>query len=139
MELLKIFVYGSLKPGEINYNYYCDGKVIEIIEANIRGKLFDLPLGYPAAVEGEGKIEGFLYTFHQLDILASIDELEGYQASRSLNENEYYRKVVPIYDSKDGFLTEAWTYFMTPEKVKQTGGIPLFSTYWSRETSQFFR
>ena len=139
MKLLKVFVYGSLKPGEINYNHYCSGKVIESQKAQIQGQLFDLSLGYPAAIEAKGTVEGFLLTFESVSILASLDELEDYQPDRSLEENEYYRKLIPIYDSLNEFLTEAWTYFMTPTKVKQLGGIPLPSGCWRRENSQFYQ
>jgi len=26
---IRVFVYGTLKPGEVNYQRYCEGKVID--------------------------------------------------------------------------------------------------------------
>ncbi|NET53980.1 MAG: gamma-glutamylcyclotransferase, partial [Merismopedia sp. SIO2A8] len=42
----KVFVYGTLKPGEVNYDQYCASKVVEEIRAIAFGELFDLPIGY---------------------------------------------------------------------------------------------
>ncbi len=33
-EELRVFVYGTLKPGEANYQKYCAGKVVEAKRAN---------------------------------------------------------------------------------------------------------
>ncbi len=85
--MFKVFVYGTLKPREINYSYYCQGKVIEEIRAFISGQLYHLPVfGYPAAIPGEGKIEGFLLTFADNRFLADLDELEDYEEGKPIKK-----------------------------------------------------
>lgn len=42
--LVKVFVYGTLKPGESNYQRYCDrSSVVESQRAIALGQLFALP------------------------------------------------------------------------------------------------
>ncbi|MDJ0725329.1 MAG: gamma-glutamylcyclotransferase [Prochloraceae cyanobacterium] len=128
--MLKFFVYGTLKPGEINYKLYCQGLVVEEKLALTKGLLFDLSLGYPAMMEGEGWIKGYLLTFKEKSILDTLDRLEDYQEKRSPSENEYYRKLIAIYNPELIEIGQAWGYFMNSEKIKQFQGIRLFSGCW---------
>ena len=45
MDLLKLFVYGTLKRGHWNHDAFCEG-VLEIREAEVRGRLYEGP-GFP--------------------------------------------------------------------------------------------
>jgi gamma-glutamylcyclotransferase (GGCT)/AIG2-like uncharacterized protein YtfP len=45
-ELLRVFVYGTLKQGFINHERYCSG-VLSIEPAAIRGRLYEHSCGYP--------------------------------------------------------------------------------------------
>jgi gamma-glutamylcyclotransferase (GGCT)/AIG2-like uncharacterized protein YtfP len=128
---IKVFVYGTLKPSEANYQQYCAGKVIQEIRAYTWGQLFDLPLGYPAMTEGNSQVEGFLLTFASSLILESLDKLEDYQPQRSPQENEYDRRLIPIYCLAGESLGQAWGYLMSRERVKQLGGISLNSGWWT--------
>jgi gamma-glutamylcyclotransferase (GGCT)/AIG2-like uncharacterized protein YtfP len=128
--MLDIFVYGTLKPGEINYQIYCHQVAIASQIAYARGQLFDLPLGYPAMTVGNNWIEGYVLTFAQEDILVSLDILEEYDEKRSPQENEYYRSRILVYAPSKQPLKEAWSYLMTPEKVKQLKGLLLPSGFW---------
>ncbi len=133
MKQIDIFVYGTLKPGEKNYQFYCEGKVIQETPAYTWGHLYNLPLGYPAMTEGNNKIEGYLLTFDNPNILASLDELEDYHPERSPESNEYYRQQVPVYSLADDFLGSAWSYFMSLEKIRQLQGISLDTSYWNSQ------
>ncbi|MGF1487705.1 MAG: gamma-glutamylcyclotransferase [Prochloraceae cyanobacterium] len=130
--MLKFFVYGTLKPGEINYNIYCKDLVIEEKLALAKGILYDLPLGYPAIIEGEGWVKGYLLTFKDKSISNTLDALEDYQPGRSPLENEYYRKLITVYNPKQIQIGLAWGYFMTWEKVKKFKGIKNLSGCWNR-------
>jgi len=44
--LLKLFVYGTLKRGYWNYNRFCQG-VLSVEAAVVRGRLYELPAGFP--------------------------------------------------------------------------------------------
>lgn len=48
-ERLSLFVYGTLKRGERNHDRFCGG-FASIEEGTVRGRLYDLPFGFPALV-----------------------------------------------------------------------------------------
>ena len=52
---LRLFVYGTLKPGFDNHNRYCRG-VRSMEEAQIEGRLFQMPTGYPVLRLPVGRI-----------------------------------------------------------------------------------
>ena len=134
---LKVFVYGTLKPGEVNYRRYCAKKVIETKPAIAFGQLFDLPLGYPAMTLGESPVQGFLLTFADPTILSILDELEDYDPHRRPEENEYYRQQLEIYDVAGQELGIAWVYLMTVELIQQLDGILVPSGAWSGYVDTF--
>jgi len=47
--LLTLFFYGTLKRGHANHDRFCRG-YLYVEEATVRGRLYDLPFGYPALV-----------------------------------------------------------------------------------------
>ena len=128
---LKVFVYGTLKPGEANFSAYCNGYVEFQQKAYTKGVLYDLPFGYPAMTEGENKIAGVLLIFNDDRILNNLDRLEGYQSELPDDSNEYYRRLVPVYNLSEQFIAHAWTYFMTPQKVQRYGGKRVQSNFWT--------
>ncbi len=127
---LRVFVYGTLKPGEVNYQRYCAGKVREEKSAIAFGNLFNLPLGYPAMTPGESIVRGFLLTFTDSTILTILDELEDYKPNRIPEENEYYRQEIETYDLDRKSLGLAWIYLMTFTQVQRFGGILISSGCW---------
>jgi gamma-glutamylcyclotransferase (GGCT)/AIG2-like uncharacterized protein YtfP len=50
-----MFFYGTLKRGHANHDLYCRG-YLHAQEATVRGRLYDLPSGYPALVVPEGDV-----------------------------------------------------------------------------------
>lgn len=134
-DLIRVFVYGTLKPGESNYQRYCAGKVLEAKRAIAFGQLFSLPLGYPAMTEGESPVEGFLLSFPDETILHHLDWLEDYYPHQSAAENEYNRQQIETYNLDFAPLGSAWGYLMTPERVRACGGVLLPDGWWSAEIS----
>lgn len=121
---LQVFVYGTLKPGEANYQYYCAGKLLSEVPAYTKGRLFALPAGYPALTVGDDRVEGFLLSFIKEDALAALDQLEGY------HEGYYNRQKQSIYDLQHNLLGEAWLYLMTFSQIKALGGTLVLSGSW---------
>jgi gamma-glutamylcyclotransferase (GGCT)/AIG2-like uncharacterized protein YtfP len=128
---LKVFVYGTLKPGEANYQYYCAGKVVEEKPAIAYGQLYNLPLGYPAMTLGESPVQGFLLTFAGPSVLTILDELEDYDPHRLPQENEYERQQIEIYNLSGQSLGLAWVYLMTLDQIQRLEGVVLPSGWWS--------
>ncbi len=129
--LVRVFVYGTLKPGEANYQKYCAGQVTDVKRAVTLGKLFALPMGYPAMTPGGDSVHGYLLSFADLGILDALDDLEDYQPARQMSANLYYRQQVEISDLQELSLGKAWAYFMSLERVSQLKGVALLDGCWS--------
>ena len=128
---LRVFVYGTLKPDEANYQKYCAGKVLDATPAIALGELFALPMGFPAMTLGDRPVYGYLLSFTNPEILMALDELEDYQPARDSSENLYYRQMIEIYDQHGRSLGCAWVYLMTKESVCQLEGVVLTDGCWN--------
>lgn len=127
---LRVFVYGTLKPGEVNYQRYCQGKVLDAKSAIALGTLFNLSLGYPAMTLGDNIVRGFALTFPDSTILSLLDDLEDYNPNRIPEENEYYRQEIEIYDLDGKSLGFAWAYLMTLPQIQRFSGTLISSGCW---------
>lgn len=130
-KLIRVFVYGTLKPGESNYQYYCKGKTVAEIPAYTWGQLYHLPIGYPGMTQGNNKVMGWLLSFEDKQILASLDLLEDYQEWRVSQLNEYNREKLPIYNLAGDSLGKAWCYVMSLAKVLEKKGILVEDEQWN--------
>ncbi|NJR64240.1 MAG: gamma-glutamylcyclotransferase [Leptolyngbyaceae cyanobacterium CRU_2_3] len=133
-ELLKLFVYGTLKPGESNYEAYCAGQAVEVQEAIAYGELFDLPFDYPAMTAGDRPVYGYILSFSNAAILDDLDELEGYSSEPSLTPNEYEREEIEVFSLDGRSLGSAWVYLMSVEQAIEIGGILLADGRWTGKT-----
>jgi len=152
---LAVFVYGSLQPGGRNWARYCEGKVVEMKPARVKGRLYRLGDGFPGLVVEEAGsremqnakcktqngqldtlkwVKGWWMQLKDEEALAGFDQLENYQKGRVPEENDYQRIRVMCYAEKGGKglepLAEAWTYVMTPERVDLDGGVEVPSGQW---------
>ncbi|MEH1792685.1 gamma-glutamylcyclotransferase family protein [Nostoc sp.] len=128
---VRVFVYGTLKPGEANYKKYCADKVVDVKKAFVEGKLFALPMGYPAMTLGDSKVYGYLLSFSNPIILNQLDVLENYQIARQAPEKLYNRQIIEVYELQSLFLGWAWVYLMTLEQIDQFGGFLQPDGWWS--------
>jgi len=129
---MKVFVYGTLKPGERNYRRYCQGKVADACPAIAKGQLFALPAGYPAMTAGVEDVYGFVLTFPSTAVLGDLDRLEDYDSLRPPEQNEYQRQEIEIFDRDRQPLGTAWAYLMLRDRINSLGGISLPNGYWGR-------
>lgn len=130
--LLKVFVYGTLKPGGLYWYRFCEGKVLGTQPAKVRGQLYQLEAGYPALLpgwEGEGAnaarevwAHGFVLTLADPDALEGLDQLEGYQEGRAPGHNEYQRVRTEVRLLPEDSPCEAWIYIMSATSIRQQGG-----------------
>lgn len=127
---LRVFVYGTLKPGKIYYQKYCEGRAIETQAAIALGKLFALPFGYPAMTEGEDAVHGFVLSFTDRSIMTELDELEGYQAGRSIDQNDYERKWIEVFNPSFESMGWVWAYVMHFDRIESQAGIYLATGEW---------
>lgn len=130
---LRVFVYGTLKPGEVNYRRYCEGKVLAAVPAIARGRLFHLCLGYPGMTAGDEAVYGVVLSFGDRRILADLDRLEDYDPQREPADNEYQRCKIDVTDLAGQALGTVWTYQMSLDKVRLFQGVYLPEGVWSSD------
>ncbi len=116
---LRLFVYGTLQPGGYYYRQYCHGRTKAERPARVRGFLYELASGYPAAIHGQRWVYGWLLSFVGSDDLwPLLDAVEDYRADRPLEQNEYYRTRVEAFTVwGEESLGEVWTYLMTEQRL----------------------
>ncbi len=132
MNWTEVFVYGTLKPGEYNYQCYCQGEMIQTQTAIAYGQLFQLPMGYPAMIAAEGVVYGMILSFPHPAILQALDQLEDYDPYRRPEDNEYQRQQIQTYTVDHQPLRTVWAYLMTSESIRRfPGAILIPSGCWS--------
>lgn len=130
--MTRVFVYGTLKPGEAFYQQYCAPHVVEAAPALAQGCLFHLPQGYPAMALGSGWVTGALLTLSSEAAIAPIDDFEDYDPTLSAADNLYVRQMHPVFSVERQPLGSAWAYIMAAERVRQYQGIPIATGTWSQ-------
>lgn len=76
--LNRVFVYGTLKVDGCNHGIV-QPFVKSICAATMRGIIYDLPVGYPAAIDGDGQVIGQVIELNDVEAaLAVLDRLEDY-------------------------------------------------------------
>lgn len=112
-----VFVYGTLKPGGMYHQQFCEPYLKKSRPAQVRGLLYDLPtLGYPAMTLGIGWVKGYWFTLDGA-AMAGLDYLEGYSPPGAENfpqhdEEAYTRLRTTVFDLAGLPMGEAWVYVM---------------------------
>lgn len=127
---LQFFVYGTLKPGERWFETYCEPYLIESYEAMAPGRIYHLPVGYPAMTLERGWVRGVWLTFADDRVLAPLDDLEGYDPNRP-QDSEYWRIRHAVFAATGEPLTEAWLYVMPRDRVEALAGQWLPGGHWT--------
>lgn len=139
MARLNLFVYGSLKRGYEYHERFCGGAA-SVTEATVRGRLYEMPTGYPAlavpdeavhlvgtadpAADAEaaagslpataGPIEGWDTVHGELYTFDDPDErlpgIDRLESFYSDGESRYLRALVPVTSVKERGSRLAWTY-----------------------------
>lgn len=124
-------MYGTLKPGERNYPFYCT-QALEVIEAITYGKLYDLPMGYPAAIFPESDlVRGYVLTFGDTTVLQTLDELETYDPNQPISQNLYQRHQIEVYNPNKESLGTVWTYSMSQQQIHAYSGVLISDGWWT--------
>lgn len=112
---LPFFVYGTLRPGEVNHDAFLLGRTTTEEPARLDGAvLYDGP-GYPYAVEQPGTVHGDLVTARPDaydDLLVALDRLEDYAPGDP--RNLYERVERKAVRTADGTAVRAWVYVAAP-------------------------
>jgi gamma-glutamylcyclotransferase (GGCT)/AIG2-like uncharacterized protein YtfP len=140
---IRVFVYGTLKPGYGPYGRFCQGRTVAEQAAIAAGAVYHLPLGYPGMVAGEdlaqGAVQGYLLTFRDNAILEQLDDYEQHDPAAiaqicpgcSADRVAYQRQEITVYECDGSALPgRAWAYVMTQDSIQRLNGQRVTSGNW---------
>lgn len=109
---LPLFVYGTLRPGELNYRHLLAGCTVRETPARITGRLYQVrDEDYPYVIEGTGVVLGEIIEIRP-DLynatLRTIDDLEDYWPEDEA-ASLYLRRPIEAFFENGQSLT-AWVY-----------------------------
>ncbi|MER8007232.1 gamma-glutamylcyclotransferase family protein [Streptomyces sp. NPDC094149] len=137
---LPFFVYGTLRPGEVNHDHFLRGRTRAEEPGRLTGSvLYDGP-GYPYAVEapGGGEVCGELVTAlpeRYAELLVALDRLEEYAPGDP--RNLYERVEREVRRDADDTLVRAWVYVAADSVAARlrARGRPIESGDWLLRSS----
>ncbi|MFF7307334.1 gamma-glutamylcyclotransferase [Streptomyces sp. NPDC008137] len=115
---LPFFVYGTLRPGEVNHGLFLRGRTRSEEAGRLAGAVLYEGPGYPYAVEepgGGGTVSGELITALPESygaLLAELDRLEDYVPGDP--DSLYLRVERKVVRELDGATVRAWVYVAGP-------------------------
>ena len=131
----RVFVYGTLMPGERYYRVICAGRTTAEIPAKIRARLYHLPepRNYPGIVEGDDWVLGWILEFNDHALMLALDELEDYDPDRPASANEYSKLQVQTYSREGNPIALADAYFMSEQRIADYRGKPITGRLWQED------
>ncbi|PZA07946.1 MULTISPECIES: gamma-glutamylcyclotransferase [unclassified Meiothermus] len=129
-----VFAYGTLKRGERNFELAQRAGWLCSEPGWLEGfRLFHIPqqgprpYGYPAIVPGEGRVQGEVQRFQDLEFaLTVLDALE--------DEGQEYRRIPAVARTQSGAIW-VWVYvYPSLEAIQSARGIPLRGEVWAERT-----
>lgn len=116
-----VFVYGSLKRGHWNHSILNNTPFVSE-GLTVRKDLFLHDCGFPYMIEGgNGSIYGELYEVDNVDVIQSLDWLEG------VDSGHYQREIIEVYNLADNSTVLAWSYFAQQHNYPRIQELPLCS------------
>lgn len=128
--LLALFFYGTLKRGQINHDRFCRGYA-RAAQATVRGRLYDLPFGFPALVVPREDVRATGTTNPLADASAQrrlVNDAEhpktGPRVSGELLVFDDFEERLPVLDRFEGFDPESgnglYRRVLVPVEARET-------------------
>ncbi|SMD08842.1 gamma-glutamylcyclotransferase family protein [Sporomusa malonica] len=118
--LNRIFVYGTLKRN------FCNHDIVKpflksATSAELKGLIYDLPVGYPAAIDGDGQVIGEIFELTDIELaLAVLDRLEDYYGPNC--RKNLYDRVIRDVSLINGEKVSAYVYlWASPPELEKVG------------------
>lgn len=74
--------------------------LVKAEKAIANGKIYPLPMGYPAMTPGDGKVYGYLLSLADSRLLKVLDDLKDYQLNQLEAKNMRNLYYIEIYELK---------------------------------------
>lgn len=118
--LNRIFVYGTLKQNFCNHDMV-KPFLKSIAGAKLKGLIYDLPAGYPAAIDGDGQVIGEVFELADTELaLAVLDRLEDYYGPNC--RKNLYKRVIRDVSLINGEKISAYVYlWASPSELEKVG------------------
>ena len=97
---LTLFVYGTLKRGHSNHDRFCRG-VLDVREATARGRLYDLPFGFPALVVPKEDVRAEGRSDYSADARESGPSPDAYIPKASLGWDVIHGEILTFGDPEE--------------------------------------
>ena len=129
---LNLFVYGTLKRGQSNHERFCRG-LISVQEATVRGRLYELPVGFPALVvpEADMRATGTMNYLADAEAAARYNIVEASEIPSGWDTVQGELLVfddpeerLPILDDLEGFRPGEKSFYrrvLVPTTLLETG------------------
>lgn len=128
---LPIFAYGTLLPGQPNFDLWGEAIMSSQVAVLEGGRLYDMGY-YPMLVEeGSGEVKGMIFALRHdfyRRTLERLDELEGYYPDQP--DASVYRRVQRRVQLREGDIASAWVYVGRPQQL--SGATPVPGGDWVR-------
>ncbi len=112
-----IFVYGTLMKGLANHDTYLAERVGGPLPGEMKGELYHLKYGYPAAIDGPGRVKGEIYLLEDAnELLPQLDYLEDFNQPGS--EDLYKREIREVRD-EHGNIIFCYVYLWSNNRIKE--------------------
>ncbi len=118
--LNSIFVYGTLKEGNVYDRDTFSSNRLSVERATIIGSIYDIKTHPVLKLDGNGIVRGEIHTYHARDleaILFVMDKIETYDSRRAKCHNKYNREIVTARTEDDREIkTYVYEYYKNPRE-----------------------
>jgi gamma-glutamylcyclotransferase (GGCT)/AIG2-like uncharacterized protein YtfP len=140
---LPFFVYGTLRPGQSNYERLLQGTTISELPARLEGLAMYSMGAFPVLLPGqpEQSVYGNLLLVHPLAygrVRRNLDALEGVdpQASEAQQQRALYQRQRRQVQLANGSAAWAWVYVGNAHLLATYAPAPIFSGDWLLHCAQ---
>jgi gamma-glutamylcyclotransferase (GGCT)/AIG2-like uncharacterized protein YtfP len=130
MEVLPLFVYGTLRNSQRNY-YLLRGKTLSEVPATINNAMLYALRSYPMLMQGDGTVYGELMTLNPtlyVELMHQLDEFEG----NTPQDNYLFRRVKQTVTLQHQEQILAWLYVGNPQYLSTVPHSLIPHGDWSR-------
>jgi gamma-glutamylcyclotransferase (GGCT)/AIG2-like uncharacterized protein YtfP len=124
----RLFVYGTLRQGQTARSLLAN-QITKCMKASTAGEIYAFPMGYPAFIEGTGRVEGEVVWL--TDLAATFGLLDAYEGT------DFARVIRQVRLEDTGEQVWAWVYALADPAAVKFGTLIQHGDwvrYWSEQS-----